>query len=109
MWGIFLCHTKRVSKARKGKEILNAWIYKQIGNKVAYYRKLRDLTQEELARRIHVSISALSKVERGGYNNNIPLSLLILIAEELHIELSTLVTFNKDEKIMQQENKVKRR
>lgn len=88
---------------------MNAWIYKQIGNKVAYYRKLRDLTQEELARQIHVSISALSKVERGGYNNNIPLSLLILIAEELHIELSTLVTFNKDEKIIQQENKAKRR
>ena len=56
-------------------------MYKQIGNKVAYYRKLRNLTQDELADRVNISVSSLSKLERGKYNNNIPLSMLIMIAE----------------------------
>lgn len=79
---------------------MDAWVYKQIGNKVAYYRRMRGLTQEELARRISISVSSLSKVERGGYNHNVPMSMLIAIAKGLHIELSTLVTFSADEKEM---------
>ena len=53
---------------------LHEAIYKLIGRKITYYRKLRNLTQNELARRINVSVSSLSKVERGDYNNNIPMS-----------------------------------
>ncbi len=78
--------------------ILHEVIYKLIGRKITYYRKLRDMTQIQLARRIHISVSSLSKVERGSYNNNIPMSMLISIAEGLNIELSSLVTFNDEEK-----------
>jgi transcriptional regulator with XRE-family HTH domain len=77
---------------------LNAFMYKQIGRKVAYYRQLRDLTQEQLAQRIHISASSISRIERGKYNNNIPLSMLMEIAEGLQIELSMLVTFDEQEK-----------
>ena len=70
-------------------------MYKQIGNKVAYYRKLRNLTQDELADRVNISVSSLSKLERGKYNNNIPLSMLIMIAEGLRIDVSMLVTFDE--------------
>ena len=73
-------------------------MYKQIGNKVAYYRKLRNLTQDELADRVNISVSSLSKLERGKYNNNIPLSMLIMIAEGLRIDVSMLVTFDEREK-----------
>ena len=44
-------------------------MYKQIGNKVAYYRKLRNLTQDQLADRVSISVSSISKLERGKYNN----------------------------------------
>ena len=76
-------------------------MYKQIGNKVAYYRKLRNLTQDELAERVNISVSALSKLERGKYNNNIPLSMLIMIAEGLRIDVSMLVTFDEREKLLE--------
>ncbi len=76
-------------------------MYKQIGNKVAYYRKMRNLTQDELADRVNISVSSLSKLERGKYNNNIPLSMLIMIAEGLRIDVSMLVTFDEREKFLE--------
>ena len=76
-------------------------MYKQIGNKVAYYRKLRNLTQDELADRVNISVSSISKLERGKYNNNIPLSMLIMIAEGLRIDVSLLVTFDEREKFLE--------
>ena len=76
-------------------------MYKQIGNKVAYYRKLRNLTQDELADRVNISVCSLSKLERGKYNNNIPLSMLIMIAEGLRIDVSLLVTFDEREKLLE--------
>ena len=76
-------------------------MYKQIGNKVAYYRKLRNLTQDELADRVNISVSSLSKLERGKYNNNIPLSMLIMIAEGLRIDVLMLVTFDEREKLLE--------
>ena len=76
-------------------------MYKQIGNKVAYYRKLRNLTQDQLADRVTISVSSISKLERGKYNNNIPLSMLIMIAEGLRIDVSMLVTFDEREKFLE--------
>ncbi len=76
-------------------------MYKQIGNKVAYYRKMRNLTQDELADRVNISVCSLSKLERGKYNNNIPLSMLIMIAEGLRIDVSMLVSFDEREKLLE--------
>ena len=76
-------------------------MYKQIGNKVAYYRKLRNLTQDQLADRVSISVSSISKLERGKYNNNIPLSMTIMIAEGLRIDVSLLVTFDEREKLLE--------
>ena len=39
--------------------------YRQIGLKIAYYRKLRGLTQEQLAEAMGVSVAAVSKWEQG--------------------------------------------
>ena len=76
-------------------------MYKQIGNKIAYYRKMRNLTQDELADRVNISVSSISKLERGKYNNNIPLSMLIMIAEGLRIDVSMLVTFDERENFLE--------
>ena len=73
-------------------------IFKQIGAKIAYYRTLRDLSQKELAKRINLSASTISKVERGQYNYNLSLSMLMDIAEGLQIDVSLLTTFTELEK-----------
>lgn len=73
-------------------------MFKLVGAKVAYYRKLRNLTQEELGKRTHTSRSCISRVEQGRYNHDIPLSTLIDIANGLNIDVSVLVSVTEEEK-----------
>ena len=73
-------------------------IFKEIGGKVAYYRKLRGLTQENLASIAHISQSSVGRIERGRYNHNIPMSVLMDIADALGIDFSLLITFDEKEK-----------
>jgi transcriptional regulator with XRE-family HTH domain len=65
--------------------------YKQIGLKVAYYRKMRGYTQEELARRVQISTSYLSRIERGNYTKSVSLSVVLAIAQALALDISELV------------------
>ena len=73
-------------------------IYKLVGAKVLYYRTLEGLTQEELANKIHINVSTLSRIALGKYNQGVSLAMLFDIAEGLNIEVNLLVTFNADEK-----------
>jgi len=86
--------TEKIIDTRK--EIL----FRQIGAKIAYYRTLRDMSQKELSKRANLSVSALSKIERGRYNDNVSVSLLFDIANGLQIDITMLVTFNDMEKSM---------
>lgn len=79
-------------------DINKAIIFRQVGAKIAYYRTLRGLTQEELATRINVSTNTLGRIERGKYNNNISLSILLDIAAGLKIDVTMLLSFNEEEK-----------
>ena len=74
------------------------FIYKRIGAKVAYFRISNGLTQEEMAARVHMSRSTLSKIEHGNYNRSISMALLMDIADGLGIELSMLFVLDRDEK-----------
>ena len=74
--------------------------YRQIGAKIAYYRTLHGLEQNQLADRVHISQSTLSRIERGKYGDNISISLLLDIAEGLDIDPSLLTTFSSMEKSM---------
>lgn len=82
-------------------------VFKQIGAKVSYYRNIRHLTQKELAILAHVSVSSIGRIERGRYNHNVPMSILIDIANGLRIDISLLVTFEEKEKEIwwEEENK----
>lgn len=73
-------------------------LYRQIGAKVAYYRTLRGMTQEQLAGKINVSKSTLGRIERGKYNKNVSVSTLLDIADGLRIDMALLVTFSEQEK-----------
>ena len=77
--------------------------YKQIGRKIAYYRKLRNFTQDELAQKINISKSSLGKIECGHYNHSISLSILMAIADGLKIDLDLLLKVDKREESMELE------
>lgn len=74
-----------------------AFKYKQIGRKIAYYRRLKNLTQAELAQKINISTSYLSKIECGNYPKSVSLSVLMAIACGLGIELYLLLKFDDEE------------
>ena len=74
--------------------------FKQIGAKIAYYRTLYGMGQVELAKRAHISQSALSRIEHGKYNENVSISMILDIAEGLEIDPSLLTTFSDMEKKM---------
>lgn len=69
-----------------------------IGARIRYYRKISNLKQEELARRIGISISALQRIEQGNYNKSISLTTLLDIADGLHIDVQLLLNMNETEK-----------
>ena len=72
-------------------------IYKHIGAKIAYFRTLNDLSQEELAQRIHLSRATLGKIERATYNSSISLETLLDISEALGINLNMLISSDPEE------------
>lgn len=80
------------------REVQNQIIFRQIGAKIAYYRALRSMRQDELAAKVHIDKSVISRIERGKYHNNISVSLLLAIADGLRIEPSLLLTFTDLEK-----------
>lgn len=60
-------------------------LYKMMGLKIAYYRKLRGLTQEQLAEIIDKSTAFLGAVEAPNINRTISLDTLFDIAKALDV------------------------
>ena len=81
-------------------DVLKKILLRQIGAKIAYYRTLRGLKQEELAKMAHVSQSVLSRIESGKYNETLSVPTLFDTADGLQIDMSLLVSFNEVEKQM---------
>lgn len=65
--------------------------YKKIGAKIVYYRKIRNLRQEELAEKVSITPQYLSRIENGGYSKNVSLSTLMKIAGALDVTMSQLM------------------
>lgn len=61
-----------------------------IGDNIRYYRKKNNYTQEQLAEKSSLSLNFISAVERGA--KNITFNNLLLIANALNINISTLVS-----------------
>lgn len=64
--------------------------YKKLGIKIAYYRKLKGLTQVELASKVGISASHLSKIERG-VAQGVPMSIYWNIADKLEVDFIELL------------------
>lgn len=85
---------KRRCICSKGLVIMNKMFeleYKRLGNKIAYYRKMKDYTQKDLATRADISVSYLSRIERGKYIKGIPISTIMRIATALEIKANKLL------------------
>lgn len=67
--------------------------YKEIGLKIAYYRKLNGLSQLQLAEKIDVSRTHLSNIEAPNVPTSISLDLLFRISEVLDIETKNFFEF----------------
>ena len=65
-----------------------------IGLRIAYFRKLNNMTQGELAERLHINKNYLSHIESGSANKAVSLPLLIKISRALDVELAILVDLN---------------
>lgn len=69
--------------------------YKMIGLNIAYYRKLKGLTQLQLAESINISRTHMSNIEAPNMPTSISLETLLDIADTLEIPVESLLHFNK--------------
>lgn len=63
-------------------------LYRSIGANIKHYRKQANLTQVQLAERVKISISYLSKIEAAGCDKSLSISVLNQIANVLNVEIS---------------------
>lgn len=65
-------------------------IYRSLGLNVAYYRKLRGLTQLQLAEAVNISRTHMSYIEAPNVETSVSLDTLLDIADVLEIPITAL-------------------
>ena len=73
----------------------NSKRYIQIGLKIAYYRKLNEMSQEQLADLIGLNPKYLSRIETPSFVQPISLKTLFAIADVFHIPPYKLMEFDE--------------
>jgi len=69
-------------------------IFRKVGLKIAYYRKLRGYTQETFSEKLDISVSYYSQIEAAGCYKPISLRTLFKIAEALDVDPHKLLMFD---------------
>ncbi|MBR3761153.1 MAG: helix-turn-helix transcriptional regulator [Lachnospiraceae bacterium] len=69
--------------------------YKMIGLNIAYYRKLKGITQMKLAEQVNISRTHMSNIEAPNMPTSISLDALLDIADALDIPASNLLYFDR--------------
>lgn len=67
--------------------------YKKIGLNIAYYRKLKGMSQLQLAESVGISRTHISNIEAPNMPTSISLETLMDIADVLEIPAASLLTF----------------
>ena len=70
--------------------------YRQIGLKIAYYRKLRGMTQEELAEKVERTPAFIGHLEAPNVDKGISLDTLFDIADVLGVPPQRFLLFEDD-------------
>ena len=83
---------------RKDSDILfdNSERYRDLGCAIAYYRKRKQLTQEQVADRVGISRQHMGAIEAPNMVRAISLEVVFNIATVLEIEPYILFKFNPD-------------
>lgn len=68
--------------------------YIKIGLKISYYRKLKSLTQEQLAEKLNCGVSFIGQIEAPNIYKSISLDTLFRIAAALEIPAYKLLYFD---------------
>lgn len=63
-------------------------LYRTIGQNIKFYREKAELTQVQLAEKVQISISYLSKIEASGCNKSLSISVLNHIANSLNVNIT---------------------
>lgn len=71
--------------------------YRQLGLKIAYYRKLRGLTQEQLAEQISLSPAFLGHIEAPNIETGVSLDTLFDIAQALDVPPYRFLQFDLED------------
>ena len=69
--------------------------YRQLGLKIAYFRKLRGLTQEQLAEKIDKNAAFIGHVEAPNINKAVSLDTLFEIASVLDVPAYKFLLFDE--------------
>jgi transcriptional regulator with XRE-family HTH domain len=69
-------------------------LFRNVGLKISYYRRLRGYTQESFSEKLDVSVSYYSQIEAAGCYKPISLRTLFKIAETLEVEPHKLLMFD---------------
>lgn len=67
---------------------------KKIGLNISYCRKLKGLTQLQLAERVNISRTHMSNIEAPNMQTSISLETLLDIADILEVPVSSLLSFD---------------
>lgn len=70
--------------------------YRQMGLKVAYYRKLRNLTQEQLAEQVGLSPAYIGHIEAPNVQKAVSMDTLFDIAAALDVQAHKFLVFEED-------------
>lgn len=65
----------------------------QIGARIAYYRRLKDIKQIDLAMEVGISEQYLSRIERGHHPRGLTIYTLLKIAEKLNVNIHEIIGF----------------
>lgn len=67
--------------------------YKQLGLNIAYYRRLKGLTQSDLAEAVNLSRNHISNMEAPGMKTSISIEKLLDIADVLEVPVKKFFDF----------------
>ena len=69
--------------------------YKIVGLNISYYRKLKGITQLQLAEHININRTHMSNIEAPNMPTSISLDTLFDIADTLEVPVASLLDFNR--------------
>ena len=70
--------------------------HRKLGLKISYYRKLKGLTQEQLAEVINKNLAFIGAVEAPNVNRTVSLDTLFDIADALEVPANKFLDFDGD-------------